>query len=239
MFYRLSRFSFLHRVLRKIAYKVLWNIPDGIKWPALNAFLRFRLPYRLVKPGDVVVQIGAPWDLLKAGRSRGVHLARAAGKSGKVIIVEPDLENVAALEQFVKRRGLSNIIIAPVGAWSCKTRLRFLVDRQNPAANLVEDVVDSERNDLTRFEVTEIAVDSIENILRQYKLPVPKLISITTNGSENEILKGMVTLASKLSYIATIGDETEIPMLRNLGFSRFGGDDRGWTYCNDRKATAP
>jgi FkbM family methyltransferase len=234
MFYRLSRFSSLHRMFRAITYAVLWNLPDFIKWPALGVFLRFRLPYRLLKRGDLAVQIGAPWDLLKAGRSRGIHLSRVVGKTGKVIIVEPDPENVSALRQFVDSCELTNVIIAPVGAWSHKTRLRFLVDRANPAANLVEDVADTSRKDLGRFEVTEIEVDTIENILRQNGLSAPKLLSITTNGSENEILKGMKSLADGLHFIATIGDEAEIPMLKELGFYRYGGDDRGFTYINAR-----
>jgi len=180
------------------------------------------------------VQIGAPWDLLRAGRSRGIHFARLVGESGKTVIIEPDTDNVAALRRFVEKYSMTNVIIAPVGAWNKKTRLRFLVDHANPAANLVEEVVDSSRIDLERFEVTEIEVDSVENILRQYSLPTPRLVSITTNGSENEILKGMTALAEKLPYIATIGDESKIPMLRELHFMKYGVDDRGWTYYHRR-----
>ena len=131
MFYRLNRFSFLHKALRRISYAVLWNLPNWFKWPAIGFFLRFRLPYRLLKPGDVVVQIGAPWDLLRAGRSRGIHLARMVGKSGKAVIIEPDADNLVALRRFVVKYGMTNVIIAPVGAWSRKTRLRFLADRAN------------------------------------------------------------------------------------------------------------
>jgi FkbM family methyltransferase len=180
----------------------------------------------------VVVQIGAPWDLLRAGRSRGIHFARKVGKSGKAVLIEPDADNVAALRRFVEKHGMSNVIIIPVGAWSKKTRLRFLVDHANPAANLVEEVVDSSRSDLERFQVTEIDVDSVENILHENGLSTPKLVSITTNGSENEILKGMKALGARLQYISTIGDENEIPMLRELGFDKLGDDDRGWTYCH-------
>jgi FkbM family methyltransferase len=233
MLYRVSRFSLLHKMLRNAAYSILWNMPDWVKWPALGALLRFRLPYRLLKPGDTVVQIGAPWDLLKAGRSRGIHFARAVGKSGKAVIIEPDPDNVLALNRFVEKHRLKNVIIIPTGAWSRKTRLRFLVDHANPAANLVEDVVDTSRTDLQRFEVTEIEVNSVENILKENELSTPRLVSITTNGSENEILKGMTTIAGKLEYLATIGDENDIPMLKEFHFVKFGGDDRGWTYRHD------
>ena len=216
MLYRLSRFSSVHKVLRWIAYALLWNLPDAVKWPGIGLLLQFRLPYRLLNPGDTVVQIGAPWDLLRAGRSRGIHLARRVGVSGKAIIIEPDKDNVAALRRFVAKHKMDNVIIVPLGAWSHKARLRFLVDHANPAANLVEEVADSSRTDLARFEVTEIDVDSVENILRVNGLSTPRLVSITTNGSENEILKGMGAMAGEVTYIATIGNEQQIPMLREL-----------------------
>lgn len=196
--------------------------------------LRLRLPYKVLRPGDCVIQIGSPWDLLRAGRSRGIHLARAVGASGKVIIIEPGKENVAALSQFVLKHKMDNVIIVPLGAWSHKTRLRFLVDRDNPAANLVEEVVDTSRTDLARFEVTEIDVDSLENILLEKGLPSPRLVSITTNGSENEILKGLGMLTENIKYIATIGDEEQIPMLKQLQYAKIGPDDRGWTYCKNK-----
>lgn len=234
MYYRLSRFSALHRFLRSISYTVLWSLPDPIKWAGMGMVLRFRLPYKLLRPGDVAIQIGAPWDLLKAGRSRGIHLARRVGISGKVIIIEPDEDNVAALREFVAKHDMQNVIIIPFGAWSHKARLRFLVDKSNPAANVIEEVVDTSRTDLARFDATEIDVDSVENFLREKSLPAPRLLSITTNGSENEILKGTGMLAKDIEFVATIGDEEQIPMLHDLHFEKYGGDDRGWTYRKKR-----
>ena len=232
MLYRLNRFSRAHRILRRFAYALLWRLPDRVKWPVMGMLLRNRLPYRLLRPGDIVVQIGAPWDLLRAGRSRAIHFSRTVGVNGRVLVVEPDPDNVRELNGFIARRGITNITVVPLGVWSKKTTLRFLVDRANPAANLVEDVLDSKRRDLDRFHVTEIEVDTLENILRREGFPVPTLVSITTNGSESEILKGMEGLARQVAYIATITDEAELPKLRALNFSKCGGDDRGYTFRN-------
>jgi FkbM family methyltransferase len=234
MLYNLSRFSAMHRLFRAAAYGILWRTPDSVKWPVLGAFLHGGLPYRVVESGDVVVQIGAPWDLLKAGRSRAIHFSRVVGESGKVVVIEPDQNNLLKLDEFIKRRKIKNVVLVPLGAWSKKTRLRFLVDPDNPAANLVEDVVDSSRTDLRRFKATEIDVDTVEAILKSNGIRNPKLISITTNGSEDEILKGMQGISASIPYIATIGDESQIPMLQQLSFRKLGGDDRGFTFRNER-----
>jgi len=123
---------------------VLWQLPVGLKY-GIGSQLRNVLPYRLIQEGDVVVQIGAPWDLLRAGRSRAIYFAKRVGSSGHVIVVEPDEVNVNALQSFLKQQAIENVTIVAQGAWSKKTRLRFLINDAHPASNLVEDVFDDRR----------------------------------------------------------------------------------------------
>jgi len=40
-----------------------------------------RLPYKLIKQGWVVIQVGCPWDLLKAGQFRGIYFSMFVGQS--------------------------------------------------------------------------------------------------------------------------------------------------------------
>lgn len=230
MLYRLNRHSVLHRVLRKAAYGVLWLLPRSIKESALHAVLGRRLPYRVVQAGDTVIQIGAPWDILKSGRSRFIHFLRRVGPGGRVMVLEPDETNVRHLSRYAERHGIRNLTVVPSGAWSHKTRLRFLVDPNNPASNLVEDLFDSRRADLGRFEASEIDVDSLDSIASAVGLGSVRMISITTNGSENRILEGMSQLQESVEYIATIGKFEEYPLLAQYGYQPYGGDDRGYTF---------
>ena len=230
MLYKLSRFSLVHRALRKVAYSVLWTTPRWIKEPLLHAYLGGRLPYSAVSAGDTVIQIGAPWDILKSGRSRFIHFLRKVGPKGRVIVVEPDAHNVKCLREYVASHGINNLTIVPKGAWNSKTTLRFLVDPENPASNLVEDVLDSKRTDCGRFNVSEIEVDTLDNIIHESNSGDVRLVSITTNGSENQILAGMVKVQEKLLYIATIGEASDYPALLSYGYAEFGGDDRGYTF---------
>lgn len=231
MFYRFSRFSPIHRALRRVAYAVLVPLPVSVKYGALGAVLSRRLPYRLVKSGSTVVQVGAPWDVLQAGRSRAVHLARMVGPSGRVIVLEPEPRSAQALRVFCSRNGFGNVIIVEKGAWGRRDRLRFLEDPNHPAANLVESVKDPARSDLGSFNVIEIEVDTLDDILEGLGVSETLLVSITTNGSEDEILSGMARIAGRVRYIATIGEAKSHPLLGAYGFGRLGGDDRGYTYC--------
>ncbi|MES0872504.1 FkbM family methyltransferase [Sinimarinibacterium thermocellulolyticum] len=230
MLYTLSRFSPLHRMLRKLAYTVLWRLPGPFKEWALHAILGRRLPYRVVEAGDTVIQIGAPWDILKSGRSRFIHFLRRVGPTGRVVVIEPDPTNVHHLREYVAQRGIRNLTIVPKGAWSHPTRLRFLVDPSNPAANLVEDVLDSTRTDLGRFQSSEIEVDTVDRIASDLGLHPVRMVSITSNGSENRILEGMREVQRSAEFIATIGEYRRFPLLAEYGYVPFGGDDRGYTF---------
>ena len=230
MFYRLSRFSPLHRMLRAAAYGVLWRLPGPAKESALHAVLGRRLPYKVVQPGDTVIQIGAPWDILRSGRSRFIHFSRRVGPTGRVVVIEPDPTNVQHLREYLAGRDIRNVTVVPKGAWSHATRLRFLVDPNNPASNLVEDVLDSKRTDLGRFQSSEIEVDTVDRIASELGLGQVRMVSITSNGSENRILEGMRDMQRRAEFIATIGEYGQFPLLADYGYVPFGGDDRGYTF---------
>jgi FkbM family methyltransferase len=229
MYYRLSRFSSTHNLVRKAAYAVLWRLPDGLKYGAGGLWRRYRLPYRLLEPGDPGIQIGAPWDTLRAGRSRAVHFARFVGRGGLVVVVEPVKENVIALKAFAERNAHAEMTILSTGAWSKTTRLRFLVDPDHPASNLVEEVCNDRERDRSAYEVTEIDVDTIDNVAQSLGLKDIKLLSITTNGSEFEILEGAARTLGHIAYVSIITMDADA-LLRKHGFRLQGHDDRGYTY---------
>jgi len=229
MYYRLSRFSRAHELLRRTAYAVLWRLPASLKYGSGALWRRFRLPYKLLRPGDAAIQIGAPWDTLRAGRSRAVHFARFVGNVGKVVVIEPAPDNLAALREFTSSHGMTNLDIVPSGAWSKKARLRFLSNPDHPASNLVEEVCDDRERDRNRYQVSEIDVDSVDRIAASRVPGAIRLLSITTNGSEIEILKGAEQTLGRTEYVSLITDQAE-GMLKEHGFVRVGHDDRGYTY---------
>ena len=84
----IPRQTLLHAAVRKIGYALLFPLPYGVKY-RVGTWLRLsRLPYRLVRPGSTVIQVGAPWDVLRSGRSRAAYFGVLAGENGRVIVVE-------------------------------------------------------------------------------------------------------------------------------------------------------
>jgi FkbM family methyltransferase len=231
MRWKVSRFSLLHNTLRVIYNNIFWRLPVGFKYGLGKVLRARRLPYRLLENGSVVVQIGCPWDILHAGRSRGIYFSIFSGKDGRVVIIEPDADNVKKLQSFMAEQNIGNITVVELGAWSGRTRLRFLSDPAHPAANLIEDVFDSKRTDLDKFSTSEIEVDAVDNILDELGISGVDLVSITTNGSESEILKGMTKTLRRARYVSIIpGKGVSHPVLAETGFQVVGEDDRGLTY---------
>ena len=90
----------VHRLVVKAVNKVLQAIPFGVKYEVGTLIKRKAVPYPLVK-GKVVLQVGAPFDTLNAGRSRGMYFSRLVGEKGKVLIVEPVVESVIEFRKHV------------------------------------------------------------------------------------------------------------------------------------------
>lgn len=87
----------IRNILRPILNGLASLVPYQPKY-AFGEWLRSsNHPYSLIRSGDTVVQVGAPRDLLRAGRSRAIHFARLVG-TGRVVVVEPDPENCIALQ---------------------------------------------------------------------------------------------------------------------------------------------
>ncbi len=210
-------------------YALLWKIPFNIKYPLGKAFRTCRNPYSVLKSGGVIVQVGCPWDLMLAGRSRGIYFSLFAGDTGRVIILEPDSESVKLLKQIKDERGLKNITIVASGVWSKKATLRFMSNPDHPAANLIEEVFNGKRSDRDSFAIGEIAVDSLDNILNGLGIHSTHLISITTNGSEAEILKGAEKILENTEFVSIVGDRS-YDLLGKKGFVKIGNDDRGALY---------
>src|SRR5688572_14952837 len=80
----------LHRHLVRTFNAVASVIPFKIKYRFGSWTRRNKAPYALINPTDTVVQVGAPLDTLRAGRSRGMYFALRTAGGGRTLIVEPD-----------------------------------------------------------------------------------------------------------------------------------------------------
>jgi len=221
-------------ILRATFNKAMRLVPYRIKYGIATRLRKSKYPYRVIRDGDVVVQVGAPKDILLAGRSRAVNFLRLVG-SGKTVIVEPDETNCAALKSFATKNKLSDrMILRHMGAWSSPGRLVLLSNPEHPATNILK-VVQSARGEDDQepnYSGAEVPVDSLDNILSDAKVATPRLISITANGAEPEILKGLAqTFTSTVPYVslAVTGTGYE-ELMSELDYELIALDDRGFTF---------
>jgi FkbM family methyltransferase len=240
--YSWSHRLWIHRFLVKIYNALARCIPFGIKYPIGKFRRRNRYPYRLIRPGTVVVQIGAPVDTLGAGRSRAMYFSLFNGPTGKTVIVEPARESADAFQAIARMRGNKDIAFICAGAWSARVNLTVYFDPKHPATNFTEGTVDYPPERLAEFQKVSIPCDTIDNLLSAHGIGPVDLLSITTNGAEVEILNGMRnTLQAGVEYICLAlhnhcGDMAQV--MANLGYDEFAFDDRGITYRKRRPGTA-
>ena len=222
-----------HRNVVKLANRGLARLPLATKYRVAERMRVGKPPYSLVGPGDIFVQVGAPADTLISGRSRGMHLALRS-RGGRAIVVEPDPASAEEFRTRASELGLDHVTVVNAGAWSEPAKLALYVDPTHPATNFVEGTVDydDERlRDYTRVEVPMMTLDDIvyEVLGGHERL---RLVSITTNNSEQEILQGMPRiLEAGLDYLALARTGSGYDeMASRHGFELLALDDRGYTY---------
>lgn len=224
----------LGRVSTLIFNNTMRFVPFSIKYRWIGKSLRTnRAPYRSLQPDDTIVQVGSARDILHSGRSRAVNLAMFI-PHGRLVVIEADTENQKALQKYIDQYNLTNVTLVSSGAWNKKTRLEFLSNPNHPASNLIREAQEVliDECDESIYEKYEIEVDSIDAILKRLGLGVPKLISITTNGSEPKILEGCkeaIAAGTKYISLAPTGRDY-VQMTEALGYRYVAEDDRGFFF---------
>jgi FkbM family methyltransferase len=224
----------LFRALTVMFNAVAAAIPFGIKYPVGTWLRKGKFPYSVIRDGDIVVQLGAPRDLLHAGRSRALHFTRLVGR-GKVVVLEPDPQNVEHFCAYARKHGLeASCTVFPVGGWRGRDELVYYFNPHHPASNVLEHVVRYTPEEIAQagYEKVTIPVDSLDNVLAGAGIRLPRLVSITTNGSEMPVLEGMRrVLEEGLPYISVAPPRPElIPFVENLGYVYTARDDRGYFF---------
>jgi len=231
--HRWSHDAWLHRAAVKIFNTFMRRIPFDLKYGIGRQLRKGKLPYSLIREGSVVVQVGAPLDTLKAGRSRAMYFSLLAGSSGKVVIVEPDQKSVECLETLAERRGIRNMALCPLAAWSEKAVLKVFISDSHPASSFTEGTKNYSASRMQDFHPVEIPADTIDSRLKEREIDKVDLISITTNGAEEQILTGAgKIIQGGLPYVslARTGDNYD-RMMAALGYTLLGYDDRGFTFA--------
>jgi FkbM family methyltransferase len=142
----------------------------------------------LVRPGDVVYDVGAHLGSLALGA------ARLVGASGRVVAFDGDPENVERLRENSSRNHLNSRVQAVHAAvWSHRSAsgISFRRGKSQPSQGGVES--DGQRPVLGDGEIISVPVTTLDDFVAAGG-PVPQLVKIDVEGGEYEVLRGGATL---------------------------------------------
>ena len=132
----------------------------------------------LIKPGDIVLDIGANIGLYS------LFLSRAVGSKGKVIAVEPDPDNAKILKTNLKNNGCNNNVDV----------LQMAFGSKSGDGNLFQ--CDSNRGMLSFADLNKtgcsikIPINRGDEILRNLNIK-PDAAKIDVEGAEPEVIEGL------------------------------------------------
>jgi len=234
--YRWSHRHPVHRALVRSANRVLPFVPFPVKYAVTDRVRRRRLPYRLLGPGRVAIQVGAPRDTLLAGRSRAMAFARLTHPGGRVLVVEPDRASVEEFRRVSRRQGLSHVTVVHAAAWSERATLELAVDSAHPATNFVAGAADYSPEERARFHTVSVEAIPLDELVEEAGLSgLVDVVSVTTNGAEEAILQGLRrTLARDRPYVCLARTaDSYSAVMAELGYALVGDDDRGFTFRHE------
>ena len=159
------------------------------QYSIMRFFLKRTFPFQSVKKGDNVLQVGSAAWTFDAGVSQTAMLSTLVGEKGNVIVFEPEKKNIEYHKKYCRRYGIKNIYVEPFGVWSDSGHLDFLIHQESDGGHVSEKIYHWRGGKDTNFKKTTIHVKTLSSYLDLKKI-VPKLVNITVNAGEFNVLQG-------------------------------------------------
>ncbi len=175
--------------LRKKIYPIPINILDI---SSLDAFWEIFIgknyeKYNKIKSGDLVLDIGGNVGIFT------IKAAQVVGDKGKVIVIEPEPNNVKLIKENTKI--FNNVTIIPKAVGSKSGKVELLIGKHSGSHSIyTED--DYSPND----KIISIQIDLLDNICKELTLNLIDFIKIDVEGWELEVLKGAINSLEKIKF---------------------------------------
>ena len=173
--------------LSRPGYHTLLPSAARLFYPSMvesEEIIRQYLDFARLEPGQTVLDLGA-----YAGDST-YFFARAVGPRGKVVAVEPDPANLAALRRNVSEHGLAQVAVEGSA----------ILDRDGTISFQAEGSIGSgiaEASDQRGFEITVPTV-TLATLLARHDVDRPQFIKMDIEGAEVRVLEGNLELLRRL-----------------------------------------
>lgn len=147
---------------------------------------------RLIRPGDVVYDIGA-----NAGYFT-LLAAKLVGTDGSVVAFEPSRENIALLQRHIRLNGVTNATVIDAAASNADGTIEFVATDGLATGHVAGAYVGSSAaTDGSVSAVSLVPAVKVDSLVMSGQLRPPNLMKIDVEGAELRVLEGArQTLAS-------------------------------------------
>ncbi len=176
---------------------------------------------RIVRPGDVVLDIGANIGMVT------VWLSKLVGPKGRVHSFEPNPLLCERLVAAVDRNGLSNVQLHPFALGPATSELSLCIPIDNAgAASLVR------RADPSRSRTISVPVRRLSDVAESEGIEAIRFIKIDVEGFEDQVLEGGRNLIERVRPEAIlfemnapagqrVGDQPVVRLLKEYRYGFF------------------
>jgi FkbM family methyltransferase len=172
----------------------------------------------LVRPGDIVLDIGANLGMVS------LILSAMVGPSGQVHAFEPNPNMQSLMRDAIARNDIHNVILHPIALGSQAGEVMLSVPRGNAgAASVVAARGLSESADIP------VQMRTLSSVMAEHDVDRIRLVKIDVEGFESEVLTGAIGLFSRAQPDAIIfevndleGDVRHHPTFHLLSRSGYG-----------------
>ncbi len=208
-----------------------WIPGAGVHGCWLGTFERYEqeLLKRLVRPGDVMFDIGANVGFYT------LLAARLVGHDGSVVAFEPAARNVGYLRRHLELNSLTNVRVLEAAVGDRVGTAVFQTGPSFSEGHLVP-------GDLPGPGQCRIRLITLDDLLTRSEVPPPQMLKIDVEGAEYAVLRGAVNLLKRarpeilLSTHSTALREECSHLLTGLGYSIEPMHERGHLvseiYCS-------
>jgi len=222
----------IYKYLRIIFVGIISLIPFNLRLKSFHFFSKNSVFYKNIKKNDIVVQVGAPADLLKQGRSRSLLILLRKPK--QLLVIEPDPFSVSVLKEIIKNLDYRKNVKVLSGAISLKKKNSILISNNNhQATNRLYDNNDSYKE--CNIKKIKVKCKKLTDYFKKIRI-LPTVLSITTNGGEGNLIDQYLNEVKKKDFPRVISlappNDKFLKILKKYNYNFVDYDDRGMTFKN-------